>query len=72
MVTINMQKTGLKIKATREERKISVRELQAILGLASTQAIYNWQNGLSLPTVDNLVILSDVFGVRMDELLVLN
>lgn len=72
MVTINMEQTGMKIKRIRESRRISVRELQAMLGLASTQAIYNWQNGLSLPTVDNLVILSDVFGVRMDELLVLN
>lgn len=72
MATINMEKTGLKIKRIRESRKISVKELQATLGLASTQAIYNWQNGISLPTVDNLVILSEVFGVRMDELLVLN
>ena len=47
-----------------------MRELQEIFGFATPQAIYKWQRGVVLPTVDNLVILSRVLGVPVDEILV--
>lgn len=50
---------------------MSVRELQEAFGFETPQAIYKWQHGTALPTVDNLVILSAVLDVRMDEILVL-
>ena len=62
--------TGLKITELREACGLSVRDLQEILGLARPQAIYKWQNGLSMPTVDNLVILAATFGVPVDDILV--
>ena len=34
------------------------------------QAIYKWQSGLTAPTVDNLVILADAFGVEVDDIIV--
>ena len=34
------------------------------------QAIYKWQQGKSLPTVDNLFALSRLFGISMNEILV--
>ena len=49
---------------------LSVRELQQIFGFATPQAIYKWQRGVVLPTVDNLVILAEVFGVHIEEILV--
>lgn len=36
----------------------------------SCQAIYKWQHGLSLPSVDNLVILSELFHVPMDQIII--
>ena len=38
--------------------------------LASPQAIYKWQHGETIPSVDNLIILADVLGVYMDEIIV--
>ena len=52
------------------ESGLSVRELQQIFGFATPQAIYKWQRGVVLPTVDNLVILAEVFGVHIEEILV--
>ena len=37
---------------------MSVRELQEAFGFETPQAIYKWQHGTALPTIDNLVILS--------------
>lgn len=50
---INLEKTGQKIKKLREAKNLSVRDLQEILGFESPQAIYKWQWGESLPTLDN-------------------
>ena len=49
---------------------MTVKDLQEILGLATPQAIYKWQQGRGLPAVDNLVVLATVFHVTVDDILV--
>lgn len=71
MQVINMEKTGKNIAKLRIENGLSVRELQKIFGFATPQAIYKWQRGVVLPTVDNLVILSEIFQVQIEEILVM-
>lgn len=68
---INMEKTGKNIARLRMEKGMSVRELQEIFGFATPQAIYKWQRGAVLPTVDNLAILAEVFEVYIDDILVM-
>lgn len=72
MPTINMNETGKRIKEMRKKAGMTVKELQEIFGFTSPQAIYKWQNGTALPTVDNLVILAAVFGCRIDDILVVD
>ena len=67
---IDRKATGQNIKRIREASGVSVRELQMILGFTNPQAIYKWQNGDSMPSLDNLVILAAVFRVSMDEIIV--
>ena len=67
--TIDLRKTGQNILKMRKEAGISVRELQVMFGFKSPQAIYNWQNGTSLPTVDNLIILALILGTTIDEII---
>ena len=68
---IDMKRTGENIKKLREDRKISILEIQMFLGLTGPQAIYQWQKGITLPTVDNLCALSHLFGISMNDILVL-
>ena len=68
--TIDMVRTGNNIARLRMEAGLSVRDLQRILGFATPQAIYKWQQGRALPTLDNLVVLAAVLGVRIDDILV--
>ena len=68
--TINMVKTGQNILHLREQAGLPVKELQEIFGFATPQAIYKWQRGTAMPTVDNLVILAAVFNVPLDNILV--
>ena len=67
---IDMTATGLNITRLRVNAGITVRDLQDIFGFNTPQAIYKWQRGTALPTVDNLVVLAAVFGVRMDDIIV--
>lgn len=67
---INLVRTGKNIQDLRKQRGLSVRDLQQVLGFATPQAIYKWQHGTTLPTVDNLVVLSAVFRVPIDAILV--
>ena len=62
--------TGINITNLRKSVGLSVHDLQMIFGFNSPQAIYKWQNGTALPTVDNLIVLAALLNVRIDDILV--
>lgn len=72
MPTINMVATGRNITRLREAAGLSVKDLAEIFGFATPQAVYKWQHGTAMPTIDNLVVLAAVFGVTMDEIVVID
>ena len=69
---IDMQKTGDNIARLRADAGITVRQLQDMFGFSTPQAIYKWQHGTALPTVDNLVALSTILGVKIEDILAVN
>lgn len=54
MPAIDMMATGRNIVRLREAAGLAVKELQDIFGFATPQAIYKWQHGTAMPTIDNL------------------
>lgn len=68
---IDMVRTGQNIGRLRKQAGLSVKDLQDVFGFATPQAIYKWQQGAALPTLDNLVVLAAVLQVRMDDILVM-
>ncbi len=68
--TIDLHATGENIIRLRKANGLSVRELQHYFGFEEPQAIYKWQQGKCLPSVDNLYALSRLLGVSMNEILV--
>jgi len=70
--TIDMVKTGQNIMRLRIQNGFSVKDLQDVFGFATPQAIYKWQHGTAMPTLDNLVVLAALFQVHMDDILVIN
>ena len=68
--TIDLEATGRQIVRLRKERGISVRDMQSYFGFDAPQAIYKWQKGLTLPSVDNLYALSVLLEVPMNNILV--
>ena len=70
--TIDMTGTGQNINRLRKQAGLPVKDLQDIFGFATPQAIYKWQQGAALPTIDNLVVLAAVLQVRLDDILVID
>ncbi len=69
---IDMTETGKNIIRLRKKEGLSVKDLQQIFGFSTPQAIYKWQQGAALPSVDNLFVLADLFHVHMEEILIMD
>lgn len=66
---INAEATASRIKELRIRSGFSVREIQTIFNLSSAEAIYSWEKGKYLPSIDYLIVLAAVFGVTVDDII---
>ena len=66
---LDAKATGARIKELRKAHHLKVEEVARFMGFESEQAVYKWQRGDSLPTVDNLYALSRLFGTSVDDIL---
>ena len=67
---IDLVATGNNIRRLLLERGMTVKDLQMYFGFEEPRAIYKWQKGETLPSVDNLYALGKVFEVPMDQILI--
>lgn len=65
---INMAATAANIKSYRIKSGYSVREIQSVFSFSSPEAIYAWEKGKYLPTIDNMIVLSALYGVSVDDI----
>ncbi len=70
--SLDLTATRIRIMQLRERTGLSVQDRQDIFGFTTPQAIYKWQRGATLPSLDNLVALAAVFGTTMDAIIVRN
>lgn len=70
MPIIDLKATSNNIKSLIKNSGLKVKDIANIFGFASPYPIYKWQNGESLPTLDNLVILANLLNVTMDDLII--
>lgn len=68
--SVNLKATGENIIRLRKLKGLSVRQIQDFFGFEQPQAIYKWQRGECLPSVDNLFALSKLLGTSIDTILV--
>ena len=67
---LDLEATGAKIKSLMKQRGITPRQLQIILNFPYVQTVYNWFSGKNMPTIDNLIVLAQVLGVTVDDIIV--
>ena len=59
---------GKKLSSLRKQANLTQSDLADKLNI-SRQAITKWENGISLPDLDNIKKLSSIFNISIDELL---
>lgn len=68
---IDMEATSKRLDDLRKERNLSIKDIQHHFGFSTPQAVYKWMDGRTLPCLDNLVILAELYQCKVDDMLVL-
>lgn len=71
-VSIRLPETGNHIKQLLKTSGYTVKDIQSAMGFETPQAIYKWMSGKSLPSLDNLLILSKILHSSMEDILVVD
>lgn len=66
---INPIETGKNLKRIMLQNGYSVKDIQFYLNLGTVQSIYHWLDGKSLPTIDHLYALSELFQLPIDSMI---
>lgn len=61
-------KIGDKLKKARQDKKLTQEEVAEKL-FVSRQSISNWENNKTYPDIGNVIALSDLYQISLDELL---
>lgn len=69
-ITIDPEATGRNIRVLMKQNGYDIDDVREACGNVSAQAVYKWLSGKSLPSIDNLKILSVIFGTTMEGILV--
>ena len=70
MPMIDVAATGANIKAMMRSKGFKVADVQARCGFNTPQAVFKWMRGDTVPTIDNMIIIADMFGVTIDQIVV--
>ena len=54
---------GQRLRYYRKKCNLTAEEVREYLSLGSVQAIYKWENGVTIPAVDNFLALMELYGV---------
>jgi transcriptional regulator with XRE-family HTH domain len=68
--SLDLKATGARIRALRMQKHLRVEDISLFMGFDSPVAVYKWQRGDSLPTVDNLYALSKLLDTPIENILV--
>ncbi len=67
---IDLVRTGKNIKRIAKENGFSADKIKDYLGICDKSNVYKWFRGEVLPAVDNLLAMSILFDITINELIV--
>ena len=67
---IDLRETGKNIERLRIEQGYSARDIAQIMGFDTTAAYYHWKNGKTLPSIEHLLVLSELFEKHIEDIII--
>lgn len=71
-LSIKQEETGKRIKQLLQDHGYKVKDIQGAMGFETSQVVYKWLSGKSLPSLDNFVILSRLLNTSIEDILVID
>lgn len=68
-LVIDKKETAVNIRQLMKVNDVTPKELQRYLGFSCIQSIYHWLDGSTLPSIDNLVLLSHLWEIPINDIL---
>ena len=72
MPVIDVKATGNNIRNIIRSKGFRIADVQARCGFNTPQAIFKWMRGDAVPSIDNLIILADMFDMPIDGIIIVN
>ena len=66
---LNKRKTGANIYSLIEQSIYTREDVADYLQLTSSRVIYDWENGIKMPSTENLFNLAKLFNVQIEDIL---
>lgn len=71
-LSIQQKETGENIRRMLKTNGYTVKDVQEVMGFENPQAVYKWLSGKSLPNLENLLILSKLLNISIENILVID
>lgn len=71
-LSVKQKETGENIRRLLKSNGYTVKDVQEVMGFENPQAVYKWLFGKSLPSLENLLILSKLLNISIENILVLD
>lgn len=68
---IDMQATGRNIESLRRKNHLRIVDVQDYFDFNTPQAIYKWERGRSLPSLENLLALARIYKCAVEDIVVI-
>lgn len=68
-VVLNKKEIGSVIKEYRLKNNISINEFASEISIKNPKQILKWENGLVIPSLDNIIKICNLFSIKVDELI---
>ncbi len=70
IISIEQKKTGMRIRELMDKNNLKVTDVATACCLGSIQAVYKWRNGESIPCLENLLVLSEIFRESVNDIII--
>ena len=67
-LSIQQKETGENIRRLLKSNGYTVKDVQEVMGFENPQAVYKWLSGKSLPNLENLLILSKLLNISIENI----
>ena len=71
-LSVKQKETGENIRRLMKSNGYTVKDVQEVMGFENPQAVYKWLSGKSLPSLENLLILSKLLNLSLENILVID